>query len=66
MTHSPACQSTPGPVSDDGWCYVDADASPPIGDPAVADQCVGLAKRRIRFTGDAAPPKGAHVALLPN
>jgi len=65
-----ACQNDPSepPTANgtpvDGWCYVDATRTPPLGAPALAAACPGEAKRRIRFAGAGAPTAGAALLLV--
>ena len=41
-----------------GWCYVDAAASPPIGEPELTSACPEGEKRLVRFVGEASPAPG--------
>ncbi|MDI1436621.1 hypothetical protein [Polyangium sorediatum] len=45
------------------WCYVDATASPPVGNPELVSACPETQKRRIRITGDEAFTSPATVFL---
>jgi hypothetical protein len=64
-----ACQYTVGepvlvngqPVH--GWCYVDAESSPPVGDPTIVDQCPMNEKRILRFVGQGEAMPGATLYL---
>jgi hypothetical protein len=35
----------------DGFCYIDATAVPPTGDPSLVDRCAATEQRKIRFVG---------------
>ncbi|MEZ4438839.1 MAG: hypothetical protein R3B72_07105 [Polyangiaceae bacterium] len=37
----------------DGWCYVDAEVEPPVGNPAVVAACPAGDRRQLRFVGEA-------------
>jgi len=49
-----------------GWCYVDAEADPPLGEPTIAAACPSDQKRLIRLVGDATPARGATSFLYCN
>ncbi len=44
-----------------GFCYVDATASPPLGNVELVEQCPENAKRLFRFVGAGEPATGATV-----
>jgi hypothetical protein len=52
-----ACQNdvSPNPKRNgepvDGWCYVDATSTPPVGNPAIVEGCPDGKERSIRFVG---------------
>jgi hypothetical protein len=43
----------------DGWCYVDADTSPPTGNPQIVASCPAMDKRILRFVGAGQPAPGS-------
>jgi hypothetical protein len=47
----------------DGWCYVDATHSPPLGNPAVVAACPAGEQRLVRFVGAGNPAAGGTVLL---
>lgn len=47
----------------DGWCYVDAGTSPPVGNPELVSKCPDNEKRNIRFLGQAAVSPGATLFI---
>jgi hypothetical protein len=47
----------------DGWCYIDALVSPPIGDPAIVADCPLTERRILRFLGEAQALAGATLYL---
>jgi hypothetical protein len=47
----------------DGWCYVDATAVPPLGNPEIVAACPSSEKRLLRFVGKASPASGATTFL---
>lgn len=59
-----ACQqdTTDYPMVDgkyiNGWCYVDAGASPPVGNPELVSKCPDNEKRNLRFVGQSATNTG--------
>lgn len=59
------CQNIPDPTPDglDGWCYIDAAATPPVGDPAIVAKCPPNEQRLVRFVGKGAVQSGA-TALI--
>ena len=44
------------------WCYIDAAAEPPVGNPSLSEACAA-SMRALRFVGDAAPSAGATAFL---
>jgi hypothetical protein len=62
-----ACQCDPAevPVFDgqsvDGWCYVDAMTSPPVGDPEILKNCPDTEKRLLRFVGAGIEDSGTTI-----
>jgi len=46
-----------------GWCYVDASASPPVGNPEILSKCPDNEKRNLRFLGQAAANTGATLFI---
>jgi hypothetical protein len=46
-----------------GWCYVDATTSPPLGDPLIVDECPATEKRIIRFVGTGEAQPGATLFI---
>jgi hypothetical protein len=59
-----ACLEDLDPVSaaqGDGWCYVDANAVPPVGNEALVAQCPAAEKRLMRFVGEGDPRPGTDV-----
>ncbi len=42
-----------------GWCYVDATASPAVGNPALVASCPSSERRQVRFVGTGAPDSNA-------
>jgi hypothetical protein len=49
-TAQDASTSDESPTPEPGFCYLDADASPPIGDPHLVETCPENKKRAIRFS----------------
>ena len=47
----------------DGWCYVDAAASPPVGNAEVVAKCPDNEKRILRFVGQGAAQSGATLFI---
>ena len=45
----------------DGFCYLDASTNPPVGDPALTQQCPDAARRRLRFVGEGKTAPGATI-----
>jgi hypothetical protein len=63
-----ACQDNPAevplnPAGDPvhGWCYIDATATPMIGNPELVESCPETEKRRFRFVGNGDSAPGAAV-----
>jgi hypothetical protein len=57
-----ACQNdassdnpTVGGQAVDGWCYVDSNAVPALGNPSLTAQCRGTERRLFRFVGQGRP-----------
>jgi hypothetical protein len=52
-----ACQCDTSPVPQlggkevNGWCYIDADTSPPTGNPQLVASCPDMQKRILRYVG---------------
>jgi hypothetical protein len=46
-----------------GWCYVDASAQPPIGNPDIVASCPETERRLIRFVGDGQGSTGATLFI---
>jgi hypothetical protein len=44
-----------------GWCYVDATAVPPLGNPEIVKSCPPSDKRLVRFVGAGAPGNNTTV-----
>jgi hypothetical protein len=57
-----SCQNDALPTGD-GWCYIDADSAPPVGNPALVAKCPSGEQRQVRFVGNGAPVAGATVFL---
>jgi hypothetical protein len=58
-----ACQNDQVPdPSAIGYCYIDAESDPPVGNPALVADCAPH-KRQLRFVGDDTPANGA-VAVV--
>ena len=56
------CQGDAGPSESlpvDGWCYVDAMVSPPLGNPEIVDACPQDERRLTRFVGAGSPTPGS-------
>jgi hypothetical protein len=47
----------------DGFCYVDATARPPLGDPSLVSHCPATERRTIRLVGEA-EPKGSAMLFV--
>jgi hypothetical protein len=47
----------------DGWCYIDAAATPPVGDPSVVAKCPSTEQRIIRFAGAANAAPGSTLFI---
>jgi hypothetical protein len=48
----------------DGFCYVDASTSPPVGNPELVSQCPDAQRRRLRFVGQGEIAPGATVFMM--
>ena len=59
--NSPPVNGSGQPVH--GWCYIDATANPPIGNPDLVADCPPADRRIIRFVGDGQAVAGATVFL---
>jgi hypothetical protein len=46
-----------------GWCYVDATTSPPLGNPTIVEKCAETEKRIIRFVGAGEALPGATLFI---
>jgi hypothetical protein len=49
--------------STNGWCYVDAMTTPPLGNPALVAQCPAAEKRQLRFVNAGTPASGETIFL---
>ncbi len=58
-----ACQIDAGAGEANGWCYIDATVTPPVGNPALVASCPAGDDRVLRFVGAGAPSPGATVFL---
>ncbi len=65
-----ACQDAPpeltptsGGAPVDGWCYIDAERSPPLGNPEVVKKCPASEHRALRFSGTADAATGATLLI---
>jgi hypothetical protein len=49
-----------------GYCYIDPYGDPPVGNPALVEDCGATSKRKIRFVGPNTPTPGAtaYIACL--
>jgi hypothetical protein len=47
----------------DGWCYVDATTTPPVGNPAIVAGCPDTERRIIRFVGEGEAAGGATLFI---
>ncbi len=47
----------------DGWCYVDATVTPPVGNPAVVEACPAGDERLLRFVGKGEPINGSTLFI---
>lgn len=49
-----------------GYCYIDPYGEPPVGNPALVEDCGPTSKRKIRFVGPNTPTPGAttYIACL--
>lgn len=47
----------------DGWCYIDATTTPPLGDPELVKTCPGTEKRKVRFVGAGNPKAGSTLFI---
>ena len=47
----------------DGWCYIDGQATPPVGDPELVATCPPDERRLIRFVGGGDPVSGSTVFI---
>jgi hypothetical protein len=59
-----ACLEDLDPVSSaqgNGWCYIDANAVPPVGNETLVAQCPAAEKRLMRFVGEGDPRPGTDV-----
>ncbi len=54
---------TSGGQEVDGWCYVDATTSPPLGNPDIVAKCPDNEKRLIRFVGKGEALPGATLFI---
>jgi hypothetical protein len=57
-----SCQND-ATASGDGWCYIDASSTPPVGNPALVAECPSGDQRTVRFVGAGAPVSGSTVFL---
>jgi hypothetical protein len=64
-----ACQQDPSPYpmvngdEVDGWCYVDANVSPAVGNPEIVAKCPDNEKRNLRFLGQGEAQSGATLFI---
>jgi hypothetical protein len=58
-----SCQNAVTNPTGDGWCYIDATTTPPIGNPALVQNCVAAEKHSLRFIGQGMPSAGAALLL---
>jgi hypothetical protein len=65
-----ACQYDPReqPLTADGepvfgWCYIDTNAVPAVGNPEIVSDCPEDEKRDLRIVGDSLPASGATVFM---
>jgi hypothetical protein len=52
-----------GSTQVDGWCYVDATATPPVGNAAIVKNCPDTEKRLVRFVGNGNPQPGSTLFI---
>ena len=59
------CQTNVSPMlsTDNGWCYVDDSASPPVGNPDIVKNCPTGEHRQVHFVGAGAPDPGSTVFI---
>ena len=61
-----ACQNQASEPPVDGYCYIDAAASPPIGNPSLLAPCMLTQKSMLRFVGAGSPaPNAAFIVGCP-
>jgi hypothetical protein len=60
------CLNNAGDSNTPGYCYIDPFGSPPVGNPALVEDCGATSKRKIRFVGPDTPTPGAttYIACL--
>jgi hypothetical protein len=59
-----ACQQDLGePANAHGWCYIDANATPPLGNPGLVAKCPASEKRIVRFVGAGQGQTGATLFI---
>jgi hypothetical protein len=60
------CLNEPTDSSTPGYCYIDPYGEPPVGSPALVEDCGATSKRKIRFVGPDTPTPGAttYIACL--
>jgi hypothetical protein len=46
-----------------GYCYVDAMSTPPVGNPAIASACPATEKRLLRFVGKGKPRQNSMLFI---
>jgi hypothetical protein len=59
-----SCQNDVTNPAGDGWCYIDATTTPPVGNPALVEQCIASEKHLLRFTGQGVASAGASLVLV--
>jgi hypothetical protein len=60
------CQNDPSDPPEtpaNGWCVIDAEVDPPVGNPAIVSWCPLDHRRIVRFVGDGAPQPGATLFI---
>jgi hypothetical protein len=60
------CLNEASDTNTPGYCYIDPFGSPPVGNPALVEDCGATSKRKIRFVGPDTPTPGAttYIACL--
>jgi hypothetical protein len=60
---NPSCLSLVPQGGSIGWCYVEPDHSPPLGDPELVRNCPANQRQIIRFVGENTPVRDGVVLL---